>query len=145
MAACPQASFVEQLYKTGMVDEGEKDMLSDVIDRQLRRLGRRGPQWRVPLVVEVLRGMPALQGLPNKAFDQIVGRGRLVRYNPDQVIWTPPQDTQHAKGGGIPCRGTGIFVVVVGLVKWTYAPPGQPLRVRLSHLICCRPVNKSPR
>lgn len=53
VGACVQASFVEQLYKTGMVDEGEKDTLEDVIERQLRRLGRIGPQWRVPLVVEV--------------------------------------------------------------------------------------------
>lgn len=82
--------------------------------------------------IQVLRGIPALQRLSDKAFDQLVGRGKLVRYSPDQIIWTPPQSTEHAKRGGIPCKGTGIFVVVVGLVKWAYAPPGQPLRVGYS-------------
>ena len=52
-----QANFVAQLYKTGMIDEGEEDMLDEVIDKQVRRLTRQGAEWRIPLVVEVFPGI----------------------------------------------------------------------------------------
>lgn len=73
--------------------------------------------------------MPALQDLPDRVFDVILAQGRLVRYDPDQVVWLPPQAGPDSKGVGIPCEPCGIFVVALGLVKWTYAAAGHSPKV----------------
>ena len=49
-----QANFVDQLWKTGMLDEAEHHMLEEVVDKQLRRISRLGPKWRRPQGVDVL-------------------------------------------------------------------------------------------
>lgn len=51
-----QQLFVEQLYASGMVDESEKELLLGPIQRQERRLQRRGPHWRAPSISEVRGG-----------------------------------------------------------------------------------------
>ncbi|KAK9788845.1 hypothetical protein WJX73_003600 [Symbiochloris irregularis] len=121
-----QAGFVDQLYKTGMVDDGEHQILEEIVDRRARQLTRIGPGWKLPQGSDVLRGVPALQGLPESTFEYIVTHGRLVRYAPDQVIWQPPSsEAQGSTSGSFPCPGSGIFIVAVGLVKTTFSGPGQ--------------------
>lgn len=53
MAGALQARLVHQLYSTGMLDEAEQQMLEQVVEKRLRRLDRRGPQWRRPVGIEV--------------------------------------------------------------------------------------------
>lgn len=48
-----QQHFIDQLYTSGMVDETEREMLVAPIQRQERRLTRRGPHWRAPSISEV--------------------------------------------------------------------------------------------
>ena len=83
--------------------------------------------------LQVLRGMPALQGLPDRVFDVILAQGRLVRYDPNQVVWQPPQSSDQTHGG-IPCSPAGIFVVAMGLIRWSFSSSGHPSKVSSSSL-----------
>ena len=82
--------------------------------------------------LQVLRGMPALQGLPDRTFEFILTHGRLVRYAPGQVILQPPEAAvkpQPDAIAGVPCTPSGIFIVAVGLVRWSFTAAAQAPKV----------------
>lgn len=58
LAGAAQATFVDQLYKTGMVDEAEHQMLEEVVDKHLRRFSRKGPAWTLPRGTEAHPFLP---------------------------------------------------------------------------------------
>ena len=54
-----QADFVDQLHRSGMLDEQEHASFADVVEKLLRRLARNGAVWHVPRPREVLSRIPA--------------------------------------------------------------------------------------
>ena len=77
--------------------------------------------------LQVLRSLPFLKGLPNPLFEALLASGNLVRYGKGDSIWSPLRPANvtarggHLKAeGGMACEGSGIFVVMAGLVKSSY-------------------------
>lgn len=76
--------------------------------------------------MQVLHNLPFLKGLPKPVFDALVASGQLIKCTKGDVIWTPPRPAAAtARGGsraegGDPCPGSGIYVVVAGLVRSSY-------------------------
>ena len=48
-----QTNFVEQLYKSGMLDEQEQEQLLEPVEKKERKLQRTGAVWRAPRIVDV--------------------------------------------------------------------------------------------
>ena len=48
-----QTNFVEQLYSSGMLDEQEKELLLEPVEKKERKLHRKGAVWRAPKIVDV--------------------------------------------------------------------------------------------
>jgi hypothetical protein len=53
-----QSQFTERLFETGMISEVEMAAMQRPIDRRERRLVGSGPNWRTPMVFEVLQALP---------------------------------------------------------------------------------------
>ena len=77
--------------------------------------------------LQVLRSLPFLKGLPDPLFEALLASGNLVRYGKGDSIWSPLRPANvtarggHLKAeGGMACEGSGIFVVMAGLVKSSY-------------------------
>ena len=80
--------------------------------------------------LQVLRNLPFLKGLPGSVFEALLSSGNLVRYGKGDSIWSPIRPAHvtarggHLKAeGGMACEGSGIFVVMAGLVKSSYSTP----------------------
>ena len=78
----------------------------------------------------MLRNLPFLKGLPDPVFEALLSSGNLVRYGKGDSIWSPLRPAHvtarggHLKAeGGMACEGSGIFVVMAGLVKSSYTTP----------------------
>ena len=91
--------------------------------------------------LQVLRSLPFLKGLPNPLFEALLASGNLVRYGKGDSIWSPLRPANvtarggHLKAeGGMACEGSGIFVVMAGLVKSSYTTAEGRTVVRN---ICC--------
>ena len=48
-----QVGFVEQLWSSGVIDEQEREMMVEPLDKMERRLIRHGPAWQPPPAVDV--------------------------------------------------------------------------------------------
>ena len=74
----------------------------------------------------MLHNLPFLKGLSKPVFDALVASGQLIKCTKGDIIWTPPRPAAAtARGGsraegGDPCPGSGIYVVVAGLVRSSY-------------------------
>ncbi|EIE21844.1 hypothetical protein COCSUDRAFT_56295 [Coccomyxa subellipsoidea C-169] len=121
-----QGLFVEQLYHSGMVDEVEKELLSEPIQKNERRLMRKHSLGLSHRIDEVLNNLPFLKGLPKPVFDALLASGTLIKCTSGETIWTPPRPAAAtARGGsraegGDPCPGSGIYIVIAGLVRSSY-------------------------
>lgn len=80
--------------------------------------------------LQVLRNLPFLKGLPDPVFEALLSSGNLVRFGKGDSIWSPLRPAHvtarggHLKAeGGLACEGSGIFVVMAGLVKSSYTTP----------------------
>ncbi|KAK9828685.1 hypothetical protein WJX72_001519 [[Myrmecia] bisecta] len=133
-----QGLFVEQLFSSGMVNEVEREKLLEPIEKRERDLEKLGSIGRPPTITEVLRSTPVLHELPEPVFEGILRRSQLVRYEPGNVIWSPPtKPTQapatpapltieevasspQAASKGSTAGGKGVHIVMAGLVKSAY-------------------------
>ncbi|KAK9835845.1 hypothetical protein WJX74_009233 [Apatococcus lobatus] len=129
-----QILFVETLRSSGMVEEHEAKEMLDPIDERERTLSQQGAVWRSPPLTEVVRNLPCLRTLPGPLFNALLERGSLVTYKKGEVIWRPDQpsaelDERHGgKQGfqrGVPCKASGIYIIMAGLARTTYTLPGQ--------------------
>ncbi|CAL5219904.1 g1831 [Coccomyxa viridis] len=105
-----QALFVEQLFDTGVIDEMEKEELLHPIDDRERRLARKGPIWRTPMAFDVLRNLPFLRHVPQRAVEVMLRHGQLRMYSNRELVRSGKD-------------GRGLFVVINGLVRIGYQDP----------------------
>lgn len=79
------------------------------IDKRERGLERKGPVWRAPLVIDVLRNLPFLRHVPQRAVEVFYRHGRLRMYRRCQAVRVSGQD--------------GLVIVINGLVRISYRDP----------------------
>lgn len=65
-----QMVFIERMAHSGMVTQQESQMMSEPVDTARRKLAHRGPVWRAPLVIDVLRSMPIMRDVSDHAVSQ---------------------------------------------------------------------------
>ena len=93
-------------------------------------------------LAQVVRNLPCLRTLPGPLFNALLERGSLVTYKKGEVIWRPDQGS--AEPGpphgekqeflrGIPCKATGIYIIMAGLARTSYTLPGKASEVWSSH------------
>jgi hypothetical protein len=63
-----QGAFVEKLYTSGMVDEGEMHHMMDEISARQIKLAQKGPGWKQPTVSSIIRGLPFFKNIQEEAF-----------------------------------------------------------------------------
>lgn len=56
-----QLVFLERMAHSGMVTEQEAFLMAEPVDTAIRVLAHRGPTWRAPLVIDVLRSLPIMR------------------------------------------------------------------------------------
>lgn len=56
-----QEVLVERMLHTGMVTPQEASLMGAPIEESTRMLVHRGPVWRAPLVIDVLRSLPIMR------------------------------------------------------------------------------------
>jgi len=108
-----QMVFIERMAHSGMVTQQESQMMSEPVDTARRKLAHRGPVWRAPLVIDVLRSMPIMRDLPAKVLNQVLAQGHLLMYPKGRQIHESAPDE-------------GIFIVCSGLVCVRYNVLGTP-------------------
>ena len=59
-AALAQIDFVDQLHRSGMLDEREHASFSSIVEKLLRHLARKGAVWHVPRPREVRAALALL-------------------------------------------------------------------------------------
>lgn len=114
-----QLLFVDELFESGMLDEGEHHDMSDPVDKRMRRLEIVGPVWRPPHPKQVLRRLSFMESLPDDVFKNIWGSGELKEFRSGQCIWSASNLVKKTDG----MQGPGGFVVLSGVVKRVYIRP----------------------
>ncbi len=64
-----QLVFVERMAHSGMVTGQEAGLMAEPIDTRIRVLAHRGPTWRAPLVIDVLRSLPIMRQVDSPFMD----------------------------------------------------------------------------
>eukprot|EP00884_Botryococcus_braunii_P005640 jgi/Botrbrau1/15077/Bobra.0286s0006.2 len=105
-----QEKFIHQLYEGGFVDENEAEALKEPVDKRIRTLFYKGPDWTSLKYTDVLRGLPLLRVLSENGFKEVLEVGHLLTFPPETQIWPVP-GSQEQEGGA------GFFVIVSGLVR----------------------------
>ncbi len=75
-----QLVFVERMAHSGMVTPQEAGLMAEPVDTAIRVLAHRGPTWRAPLLIDVLRSLPIMRQV-----------GRVVRGS-GGGIWRGPRE-----------------------------------------------------
>ena len=80
-----------------------------------------------------------MRTLPGPLFNAVLERGSLVTYKKGEIIWRPDKpsaEVDELHGGkqgfqrGVPCKASGICIIMAGLARTTYTLPGQASEVR---------------
>jgi len=103
-----QQFFVEKLFKSGLLDEGEAHHLHDEVHTKLTKLEETGPGWKQPSLTQICRALPFFSNISGDVFEWINRHAFLVRLEQGQVILS--QDN----------AGNGMYIVVTGLVESKY-------------------------
>ncbi|KAK9785975.1 hypothetical protein WJX73_007453 [Symbiochloris irregularis] len=75
-----QQQFIKQLFDSGVVEETERDELARPLQEKERRLTQKGPVWKAPTFIEVLRSIPFLKHTPKRVVETLYRHGRLKVY-----------------------------------------------------------------
>lgn len=106
-ALLQQMQYVEQLSSSGLLEESEHEMLHDMIEDKVRKLERRGTQWRQPVASDVLKTVPFMLNAPSEVFLAILSEARLHMYSEGELV---EGQTEMMERGG-------VHVVISGLLK----------------------------
>jgi len=103
-----QKAFVEKLYASGMVDEGEMHHMMEHIQERQLKLEQQGPGWKQPTVSSIVRGLPFFKNIDQEAFLWIRRHSMLLRFKQGDTVLR--QDN----------AGSGMYIVINGMVESKY-------------------------
>nr|BAF41925.1 Na+/H+ antiporter [Phragmites australis] len=101
------SGYIQNLQKTGLLEEKEMVHLDDALQTDLKKLKRNPPLVKMPRVSELLNNHPLVGALP------AVSRDLLLSNTKETVRG---HGTNLYREGS---RPTGIWLVSIGVVKWT--------------------------
>ncbi|KAJ3672840.1 hypothetical protein LUZ60_006214 [Juncus effusus] len=100
------SEYVQNLEKTGLLEEKEMVHLDDALQRDLKRLHRNPPIVKMPKIRELLRAHPLLGALPQDL---------------REPLESSTKETMKLRGVSLykeDSRPNGIWLISVGAVKW---------------------------
>ncbi|KAJ1697251.1 hypothetical protein LUZ63_005763 [Rhynchospora breviuscula] len=100
------SEYVQNLQKTGLLEEKEMFHLDDALQTDLKKLQRNPPLVKMPKISELLRAHPLLGALPAQA--------RLPLENSTKESMKLRGATLYREGS----KANGIWLVSIGVVKW---------------------------
>ncbi|KAL6623724.1 hypothetical protein ACP70R_033603 [Stipagrostis hirtigluma subsp. patula] len=110
------SEYIQNLQKTGLLEEKEMVHLDDALQTDLKKLKRNPPLVKMPRVSDLLNTHPLVGALPADARDPLLSNTKETVRGHGTVLYREGS------------RPTGIWLVSIGVVKWT----SQRLRSRHS-------------
>nr|AEV89922.1 plasma membrane Na+/H+ antiporter [Aeluropus littoralis] len=101
------SEYVQNLHKTGLLEEKEVVHLDDSLQRDLKKLRTNPPPVKMPRFSELLNNHPLVGALPETVRDPLLSNIKETVRAHGTILY---------KEGS---RPTGIWLVSLGIVKWT--------------------------
>ncbi|KAM0849196.1 hypothetical protein ACQ4PT_053881 [Festuca glaucescens] len=101
------SEYIQDLGKTGLLEEKEMAHLDDALQTDLKKLKRNPPLVKMPRVSELLNTHPLVGALPAAVRDPLLSNTKETIKVHGTVLYTEGS------------RPTGIWLVSTGIVKWT--------------------------
>nr|ADK60916.1 plasma membrane Na+/H+ transporter [Distichlis spicata] len=117
------SEYIQNLQKTGLLEEKEMIHLDDALQTDLKKLKRNPPMVKMPRVGDLLNTHPLVGVLPAATRDPLLSNTKETVRGHGTVLY---------KEGS---RPTGVWLVSIGVVKWTSQrlSSGHSLDPILSH------------
>ncbi|VAH71056.1 unnamed protein product [Triticum turgidum subsp. durum] len=101
------SEYIQDLGKTGLLEEKEIVHLDDALQTDLKKLKRNPPLVKMPRVRELLNTHPLVGALPAALRDPLLSNTKETIKGHGTVLYTEGS------------RPTGVWLVSSGIVKWT--------------------------
>ncbi|KQJ85563.1 sodium/hydrogen exchanger 8 [Brachypodium distachyon] len=101
------SEYIQNLQKTGLLEEKEMVHLDDALQTDLKKLKRNPPLVKMPRVGDLLNTHPLVGALPAAMRDPLLSNTKEAVKGHGTVLYREGS------------RPTGIWLVSVGIVKWT--------------------------
>ncbi|KAK3137158.1 hypothetical protein QOZ80_5BG0448600 [Eleusine coracana subsp. coracana] len=101
------SEYIQNLQKTGLLEEKEMIHLDDALQTDLKKLKRNPPMVKMPRVGDLLNTHPLVGALPAATRDPLLSNTKETVRGHGIVLY---------KEGS---RPTGVWLVSIGVVKWT--------------------------
>ncbi|KAL6847481.1 hypothetical protein ACP4OV_023334 [Aristida adscensionis] len=101
------SEYIQNLQKTGLIEEKEMVHLDDTLQTDLKKLKRNPPLVKMPRVSDLLDTHPLVGALPAAVRDPLLSNTKETVRGHGTILY---------KEGS---RPTGIWLVSIGVVKWT--------------------------
>ncbi|CAN6339204.1 unnamed protein product [Urochloa humidicola] len=101
------SEYIQNLQKTGLLEEKEMVHLDDALQTDLKKLKRNPPLVKMPRVSELLNAHPLVGALPAAARDPLLSNTKETVRGHGTILYREGS------------RPSGIWLVSIGVVKWT--------------------------
>uniref|UniRef100_A0ACD5ZDM4 Uncharacterized protein n=2 Tax=Avena sativa TaxID=4498 RepID=A0ACD5ZDM4_AVESA len=101
------SDYIQDLGKTGLLEEKEMVHLDDALQTDLKKLKRNPPMVKMPRVSELLNTHPLVGALPAAVRDPLLSNTKETIKVHGTILY--------AEGS----RPTGVWLISTGIVKWT--------------------------
>ncbi|KAG2622513.1 hypothetical protein PVAP13_3NG262700 [Panicum virgatum] len=101
------SEYIQNLQKTGLLEEKEMVHLDDALQTDLKKLKRNPPLVKMPRVSDLLNAHPLVGVLPAAARDPLLSNTKETVRGHGMTIYREGS------------RPTGIWLISIGVVKWT--------------------------
>ncbi|SPT15706.1 unnamed protein product [Triticum aestivum] len=100
------SKYIQDLRKTGLLEEEEMVHLDDALQTDLKKLKRNPPMVKMPRVSELLSSHPLVGALPSAVRGPLLSNAKETIKGHGQILYREGS------------RPTGIWLVSAGIVKW---------------------------
>jgi len=101
------SEYIQNLQKTGLLEEKEMVHLDDALQTDLKKLKRNPPLVKMPRVSDLLNTHPLVGALPAAARDPLLSNTKETVRGHGMIVYREGS------------RPTGIWLISIGVVKWT--------------------------
>jgi hypothetical protein len=101
------SEYIQNLQKTGLLEEKEMVHLDDALQTDLKKLKRNPPLVKMPRVSDLLNTHPLVGALPAAARDPLLSNTKETVRGHGTILYREGS------------RPTGIWLISIGVVKWT--------------------------
>nr|AGB06353.1 plasmalemma Na+/H+ antiporter [Indosasa sinica] len=101
------SEYIQNLRKTGLLEEKEMVHLDDALQTDLKKLKRNPPLVKMPRVSDLLNTHPLVGALPAAVRDPLLSNTKETVKGHGTILYREGS------------RPTGIWLVSIGVVKWT--------------------------